>query len=93
MEAVGYLSLLLKHNPKAQDERLLYVFQQLDAMGGGWRKRSQGDKSKTREVLESKRRACFKEDKAFNGVKFTGEGWRCPLDWHNGGSWRLCKEQ
>lgn len=50
------------------------VFQQLDVMEGDWRKSSQGGRSKAREVPESKRRTCFKEDRTFNGVKFHRRG-------------------
>lgn len=89
MEVVGYLSQLLKYNPNAQGERQLHCIPAIRSHGRRLEEGEPGDKSKTREVPESKRRACFKGDRAFNGVTFTGEGWRRSLNWHNGDSWRL----
>lgn len=49
-------------------------FQQLGAVERDWRTTSQGDRSKAREIPAPKRRACFKEDKALNGVQIDKRG-------------------
>lgn len=61
-------------SPKLRRKGRCMGFQQLGAVERDWRTTSQGDRSKAREIPAPKRRACFKEDKALNGVQIDKRG-------------------